>query len=161
ITLGVFMAGLFDINNTYSALLPWLIATTMIGGSLGMLALIFPIPLNAVYRYKWFKWLPLAISTVLTLLGIVIFLNPPTINRFSGAWQPGLFFAFLMLIVLTVNLVQPRANAASAAIRDQTNSVLIGITLATVPLFIWIVDEILRATLNAPIFNVNTSATMP
>src|SRR6476659_1701774 len=61
ITLGIFMAGLFDINNTYAALLPWLIGTTMIGSSLGMLALLFPVPLNAVYRYKWFKWLPLAI----------------------------------------------------------------------------------------------------
>ncbi len=161
ITLGIFMAGLFDINNTYAALLPWLVATTMIGSSLGTLALIFPVPINAVYRYKWLKWLPLAISLPLTLFGIIIFLSPPNPNSFADAWQPGLFFAVLMVIVLAVNLLQHRATAISAAIRDQTNSVLIGITLATVPLLIWIVDEVLRSTLNSPIFNINTSATMP
>ncbi len=161
ITLGVFMAGLFDINNTYAALLPWLMATVMIGSSLGTLALIFPIPVNAVYQFKWLKWLPLVLNLPLLVFGVYLFLNPPTANSFADAWQPGIFYAVLMLIVLTINLIQRRANAISAAIRDQTNSVLIGIALATVPLLIWIIDEILRNLFNTPLFNVNTSATMP
>ncbi len=160
-TLGIFMAGLFDINNTYIALLPWLLATTLIGSSLGTLALIFPVPINAVYQFKWLKLLPLALNIPLVLFGVYLFQNPPNANSFADAWQPGIFYAVLMLIVLTINLVQRRASAISAAIRDQTNSVLIGITLATVPLIIWIVDEVLSNLLNSPIFNVNTSATMP
>ena len=161
ITLGVFMAGLFDINNTYAALLPWLLATTMIGSSLGTLALIFPVPMNAVYQFKWLKWLPLILNLPLLILGVYLFLNPPTASSFADSWQLGIFYAVLMLIVLTINLLQRRANAISAAIRDQTNSVLIGIVLATVPLLIWIVDEILRNLFSTPLFNVNTSATMP
>jgi signal transduction histidine kinase len=160
-TLGIFMAGLFDINNTYIALLPWMVATTLIGSSLGTLALIFPVPLNAVYKFKWLKLLPLALNIPLVLFGLYLFQNPPNANSFADAWQPGIFYAVLMLVVLTINLAQRRATAVSAAIRDQTNSVLIGITLATVPLIIWIVDEVLRNLLNSPIFNVNTSATMP
>lgn len=160
-TLGIFMAGLFDINNTYIALLPWLLATTLIGSSLGTLALIFPVPINVVYKSQWLKLLPLALNIPLVLFGLYLFQNPPNANSFADAWQPGIFYAVLMLIVLTINLLQRRASAVSAAIRDQTNSVLIGITLATVPLLIWIVDEVLRNLLNSPIFNVNTSATMP
>jgi signal transduction histidine kinase len=161
ITFGIFMAGLFDINNTYVALLPWLLATTLMGSALGTFAFIFPVAMTIVYRHQWIKWLPLAINIPLVIFGVIIYFNPPTPNSFADAWQPGLFFAVLMLIVLAINLVQRRATAISTAVRDQTNSVLIGLALATVPLAIWIVDEILRNTLNTPFFNINTSATMP
>lgn len=161
LTFGVFMAGLFTINNTYTALLPWLLATLFIGAPLGTLALIFPIRLNIVYRYPWIKWLPLALNIPVALFGLYLFLTPSSGKSFPDVWQPGLFYGVLMLIVLTINLVQRRAKATSAVIRDQTNSVLIGIALMVVPLFIWIIDELLRNVFNAPIFGINTSATMP
>ncbi|MCA0455842.1 MAG: GAF domain-containing protein [Chloroflexi bacterium] len=161
LTFGVFMAGLFSLNNTYTALLPWLLATLVIGAPLGTLALVFPVRLNAVYRYPWLKWLPLAFNMPITLFGVSLFLSSSVGKSFPDVWQPGLFYGVLMLIVLTVNLVQRRAKATSPTIRDQTNSVLIGIALMVVPLFIWIIDEVLRNLFNTPIFGVNTSATMP
>lgn len=161
ILLGIFMGGLYNSNNTYIGLLPWLLATLFIGGTLGTLALTFPVRLNALFRYKWLEWLPLLINVPIALISLVLYVSPPSAYAFPDTWQMGIFYAVLMLVVYAANLVRWRTMAPSPAVRDQTNTVLIGITLTLVPIIIWIVDTVLRTLSNTTIFSLNTSAIMP
>jgi signal transduction histidine kinase len=161
IALGVFMGGLYDINNSYAALIPCLVATLFIGGGLGTLALTFPTRLNVLYRYPWMEWLPFAVNIPIAIVGLTRFLNPPSPDSFVETFQLGIFYGALMLVLFVVNLLRQRTVAVSPALRDQVNTTLIGITLTTAPLVIWVIDTAAFALAKSTVFAVNTSATMP
>lgn len=160
-TLGIFMTGVYDTNNGYHLLPLWLVGTLFIGGFLGTLALIFPVKASALFRRPWLQWLPLAFNVIIAIVGIFWFFNPRTPYDYPDIWQLGVFYAILMLVLMTVNLLRRRAVATSPAIRDQTNTVLIGVALSLAPIAIWILDTLLRSLLNSTIFAINSSALMP
>lgn len=161
ITLGIFMAGVYDTNNGYHLLPLWLVGTLFMGGFLGTLALIFPVKISALFQRPQLQWLPLAVNTIIALVGVFWFFNPQTPYDYPDIWQLGVFYAILMLVLITINLVRRRAVATSPAIRDQTNTVLIGVALSLAPIAIWILDTILRSLFNSTIFAINSSALMP
>ncbi|MEZ4670519.1 MAG: GAF domain-containing protein [Anaerolineae bacterium] len=161
ISLGIFMGGLYDINNSYAALIPCLLATLFIGGFLGTLALTFPGRLKILYRYQWLEWLPLLLNIPIAIIGISRFLNPPSPDSFVETFQLGLFYAALMLVLYVFILLRQRTFAVTPSLRDQVNSILIGIGLTTAPLAIWIIDTAAFAIARSNVFTINTSATMP
>ncbi len=158
---GVFMGGLFDINNTYAVLPLWLLATALVGGPLGMLALNFPVRQNVVYRFPAIEYLPLLVSAVIAVGSLLLYFNPPAGLVFADTWQPGIFFALLMLILFAVNLFRQRATAISPAVRDQVNTLLIGLALTLTPTILWLVDYSARTFFKTPFLSINSSAMTP
>lgn len=159
--LAIFMVGMFNVNNTYQLLVIWLAATWGVGAALGALALTFPIPLTLLYRMPRLVYLPAVGSVIGFVVSLLLYLNPPNRTVFPDVWQPGVFYAVLMLITLAGNLIRHRHLATSTGLRDQANTVLIGIALTASPILIWAVDALMWALTNTNFLRINTSALMP
>ena len=161
LTQGLFMAGAFDINNTYVLSGVWLLATLFIATPVATLALIFPIKVTPLYRWPRLIYVPLLINIVVAAICFSIYLNPPTPQSFPFSFQPGLFLTAGAAALLFVNLLRRRIRATTPVIRDQSNTVLIGIALTIAPILFWVVNTVAQAlTGNTPIM-FNTSAIMP
>jgi signal transduction histidine kinase len=158
VTLAIFMAGLYDIDNTYALVPFWLLATLFIGSSLAMLALVFPVKVITLYHRPWLLWSPLALNAVIAVVAFVIYFRPPSPQLFILPYQLALFTAIAAMIVFMIALLRRRAVATSAVIRDQSNIVLVGILLTLSPVSIWVLTTVLGPS--AP-FYLNTSAVMP
>lgn len=161
LTLGMFMGGSFDVNNTYMLLPLWLVSTMFIGAALGSLALSFPVKVTMVYRYPVLHALPFALSVGLSALSLFLYFAPPSPYSFPDSWQVGLFWAVLSAIVLTISLYRRRRLAVSSSVRDQSNTALIGMVLAAAPLLFWIVNTVAQQVGARTPIPLNTSAIMP
>ncbi len=158
VTLGAFMAGSFDVNNTYTLIPVWLLATLFIGSGLATLALVFPVRISILYNYPWLHLAPLAINIVIAVAAFANYLRPATPQSFPLSWQLGVFSAIAAVIFLAVCLIRRRAVATAPIIRDQANTVLITIGLTIAPLLVWVISTLTQTI--TPVY-FNTSAIMP
>lgn len=156
--LGVFMAGSFDVNNTYRLIPLWLLAILFMAAPIAALALVFPVRITALFRYPWLLYAPFVATLLLAGAAFALYLNPPSAYSFPDVWQLGLYATALAGILLFINVLHRRRVAASAVVRDQANTVLIGLALTLLPVGFWIVNNVVQQISGQPLVAVNSSA---
>jgi signal transduction histidine kinase len=161
LTQGLFMGGAFDINNTYVLTPLWILATLFIAAPLATLALVFPVKVTALYRWPRLIFVPTLVNALVALACLVIYINPPTPQSFPFSFQPGLFLAVASAAFLFYNLLRRRVRATSPMIRDQSNTVLIGMALTIAPILFWVINTVTQALTGSTPLVFNTSAIMP
>ncbi len=157
----IMMAGVFDLSTTHALLPLWLVATTALGGCLGSLALTFPVPFARVTAQPGLRLLPFIISAAAALLILILNANPPTPQSTLDLPDLAPAVTLLGLLALTVSLFYRRSRAATAAVRDQSTTVLIGVILSFVPVVIWLVNLLAQTLTGHPLVNLNVSVAMP
>lgn len=158
ICLGVFIGGTFDVNNTYMFPGLWLLAVLFLAAPLATLALVFPVRLTLLYRYPWLQITPFVATSILAAVGFYLYLNPPNPQIFGSIIQWGFMAAILATVLLILNLLRRRRLATTPSIRDQSNTVLIGLALALAPIAFWIINLVALQLTNKAAIPVTTSA---
>jgi signal transduction histidine kinase len=161
ICTSLFMGGAADVNTSHTLPPLWIVATSFLGGALATLALIFPMRSMVLYRQPFAQYIPLAISAVLAVVLLAIYFMPPTPQSYTAAWQPAVFGTLLGVALLVAHLWRRREHATSPSVRDQSNTILIGLGLALAPMLIWLVNTLLQNAGAMAVLPFNTSAAMP
>jgi signal transduction histidine kinase len=161
LTQGVFIGGAFDINNTYVLPFVWIVATLFMAAPIATLAMVFPVKVTPVYRWPRLIFLPTIINVIIALACLALYFNPPTPQSFPFTFQPGLFLAVGAAALLFINLLRRRVRATTPMIRDQSNTVLIGIALTVAPILFWAINTVAQALTGSTPIVFNTSAIMP
>ncbi len=157
----VFMGGAGDINTSHTLPPLWLVASSFLGGGLATLGLIFPIKSMTIFRHSYLRFVPLVVSGILAAVVLSIYFRPPSPQSYTVAWQPTVFGTVIGLAVLVVSLLRKRRAASSPALRDQSNTILIGVALAVAPLVLWLLNTIVQNLGQMAVLPFNTSAAMP
>ncbi|MEO8396698.1 MAG: hypothetical protein ABI700_27140, partial [Chloroflexota bacterium] len=161
LTLSVFMIGIFDINTSHQLTPFWIIGTTFAGASLAVMALIFPVKLPIVYRRPGISWLPLMIAALVSAAILVTYYSPSSPqNAVSAVWYPPLA-GIVGMAILVITLIRRRETAPAVVIRDQSNTVLIGLLLSLMLAVVWILNLVVHLLFGYDPIPLNTSAATP
>lgn len=161
ITVAVFVMGLFDLNSTHRLELVWMLATVMGGGSFIALALIFPTRMMISNERPNIRFVPPVAAGLLGLVLYLLYLNPPD-YQFPNTILLGVTtIGLLGMVIFVLRLLRARQRATSLIVRDQANTVLIGVTLALALAAVWQLNNVLRALTAQEFAPLNTSAAMP
>ncbi|MEP7292401.1 MAG: GAF domain-containing protein, partial [Chloroflexota bacterium] len=160
-TFSFFMLGIFDINTTRQLTPLWIVGTTFAGAAMASLGFVFPIKLPIVYRRPEIRWLPLALGAAVSALILVSYYSPSQPqNAVMTIWL-AVFVALAGMGFLVAVLLRRRDAATALAIRDQSNTVLIGILLSLVIAVVWVANLFVRQVFGYEPFPLNTSAATP
>jgi signal transduction histidine kinase len=159
--LSVFMIGIFDTNTTRQLTPFWITGTTLVGTMMGLMALSFPTKLPVLYRRPTVQWLPVAVGVIEAAAILALYFAPPSPQAaIVTLWLP-LGAGLIGMVVLVLALLRRRDAAASIAIRDQANTVLIGMFLSLVIGVVWVLNVGARVLLRADLIPLNLSAATP
>ena len=159
VTLAVLLAGLFDLHTSYRLIPFWLAATAVLGGALATFGLTFPAHGFALSRFPLAEYLPLGIAAV--AMGVFLWLyNLPPSPLFRISLYPTLV-AVLGLFIMELAMLRQRRFAHSAIIRDQSNTILIGLFLSSIPILIWLVNALVQLLTHVPLLAFNEAAATP
>ncbi len=159
--IGSFSAGLFDLNTTFTLSPFWIIATSLGGGAFVMTAFLFPLKLPIIYRRPGIQYVPLVAALLIAALILMIYLNPPSPQAAVTADWLAPLAAIAGLMIFVAVLLRRRSSATLISVRDQVNTVLIGVLLALAVVVVWLLDLALRPLVGATPISFNTSAAMP
>ncbi len=158
---GVFMIGLFDINSSHRLAPVWILGACMLGGSLVGMTLVFPMKLGISLRYPAIRLLPPSITMIIAVIFIELYRNPP--DAVSGnvmlQWSTGT--ALVGAVFMIFGALRSRVLATSIIVRDQSNTILIGISLSFVLSAIWLINLVAPTPDGRALVPLNTSASMP
>ena len=159
--LSLFMLGLFDLNTTRGLTPLWITGTTFTGAAFASMAFIFPTRLTIAHRRPGIQWLPMAFGGLIAAAILVTYENPASPqSAVSALWLPVLA-GLVGMIVLVIALLRRRDSAAARTIRDQSNTVLLGMLLALVIGVVWLLNLGARLLLGYDPLPLNTSAATP
>lgn len=153
------LSGMFDINTMHALIPATTVAAPLLGASLITLALIFPLRSRWLYRQPWLTAAP-GVVGVVAALGLLLLVHNPPYPTFQSA-IPIYIMIVLGVAFLVVRLIDVRANATSATVRDQSNTILIGLALSCAPIVLWLLNLIAMAIDGVPLLPFNTSAGSP
>ncbi len=157
--LAAMLGGLFDLDATHQLIPLWLVANVLIGGSLATFSLIFPTRLNLLYRWPWLAYVPFALCLGLVPVFLWFHQNPP-----SPGFQvniPPFMLVVAGILILIAAMLHQRRYAVSAIVRDQSNTILIGIFLTSVPVVVWLINIVSQTLYSTTAVPFNTSAATP
>jgi signal transduction histidine kinase len=157
----IFIAGLFDQNTTRLLIPLWIFATVMSGGCMGLLALIFPIRSVWLYSRPFLRFVPIGISLALAAVLLMLNARPPYPSYATDNFLIAVFGALCGLGALVFSLLRRRTRATTPIVRDQSNTVLIGIALAAAPIGIWLINVVTRPLLGVSPIAFNERAAAP
>jgi signal transduction histidine kinase len=158
-SMAAFLAGLFDLNTTHTLIPLWIIATTILSASLIALSLIFPIKSGLIYRQPIMIYAPYVLGVIATVGLLWLYIAPPQPATQIGSLT---FFCVLVgFIFMFISLLMSRRHASSYAVRDQSNTILIGLVLTGAPIVLWLVNMLSQFIYAQAVFPVNTSAVTP
>lgn len=161
ITISMFMLGIFDINTTRQLTPLWIVGTTFAGATMAALAFVFPVRLPIATRRPGIQWLAVAAGAVIAGLILLIYESPTTPqSAVTSVWLP-VIAGLAGMALLAFVLLRRRKAATTLAIRDQSNTVLIGILLSMVVAVIWLLNIAVRVLFNVVAVPLNTSAATP
>jgi signal transduction histidine kinase len=161
VILSIFMAGAYDNNNTYQLSGVWLLAISFVGAPVAMLALIFPYQARRVTQYPLLFLVPVGLCLLVFVFAITRYLNPPDPWTYPSTWQSGIILGGVAAVFMGLMLNRQRSRATSTIVRDQCNTILIGLTITAIPLLIWFLNTVLlNLTGQAPLA-FNTSVVLP
>ncbi|MBZ0296367.1 MAG: GAF domain-containing protein, partial [Anaerolineae bacterium] len=157
--LALLSGGLFDLNTTHQFIPLWLLATTMLGAVLVHIAMFFPARLLRLYRQPALVYVPYIFAGVLAALFLTSHFNPPS-PQYQTVLPPFLVMVG-GLLVLVIAMFYHRQHATSVMMRDQSNSVLIGLLLTATPITLWLVNVFAQLISERTLLPFNASAATP
>jgi signal transduction histidine kinase len=128
---------------------------------LAALAFIFPTKTALAFKQPNIQYLPVAFSLLLAAAITYAFLNPMDAESGTSILLLATALALCGLFFLTVVLWRRRRNATNSTVRDQINTVLIGLVLALVVSILWLINTFIRNSTGMEPLPLNTSAAMP
>lgn len=154
--LALVLCGFFDVSTSHMLLPLWVVSATMLAAVLVMLALLFPVRSVLLHHRPWLAYAPLGLGAIAAAALVFMVQYPPAPTFQIGTPAFTLVFAALMTFVLS--LLYHRRQAINVTVRDQSNTVLIGMALSGVPVLIWIVNILSQTIDGAALvpFNVAT-----
>ena len=154
--LALVLCGFFDVSTSHMLLPLWVVSATMLAALLVMLALLFPVRSVLLHHRPWLAYAPLGLGAIAAAALVLMVQYPPAPTFQIGTPAFTLVFAALMTFVLS--LLYHRRQAINVTVRDQSNTVLIGMALSGVPVLIWIVNILSQTIDGAALvpFNVAT-----
>lgn len=161
VTLSIYIMGLFDLNTTsyYPSL--WIIAAVLGAGSFIALAMIFPVRVPLMIDRPTLRFAPPLIGFAAGLAFTLLFWHPFDYLMPNNVLLTCSGLGLLSLIVLTLRTLYVRSRTTSLVVRDQSNSILIGIVLAMLVALVWLANLVAQSLGNPAIIPLNTSAMMP
>ncbi len=148
-------------NTTYTLTPLWIIGTSIGGGVLVMTAFIFPVKLPVVYRRPGIQFVPVLVGVLIAALILMIYANPLSPQSAVTAIWLAPLTAIAGMVIFVLILLRRRGSAVLISMRDQANTVLIGVLLALAVALIWVLNLALRPILGVTPIPFNTSAAMP
>ena len=142
LSLAVFSAGIFNNSTTYFPIPIWIAATILGGGTALMLALVFPTQFASIHRFPTLLYIPVIITAGVIAYGVYQYYAIPTPYDFTDVWQTPIIFAVTSYVLLAGSLIFRRHYAVSSVHRDQVNTSLIGLGLASIPAALWVISTI-------------------
>lgn len=161
ILVALFVMGLFDLNSTHRLEGLWMVATTMGGGSFVALALIFPTRMMIANQSPNLRFVPPLVFGVIGVLLYLLYRSPADYRFPSSVLMWVTSIGVLGMVLFVLRLLRARQRATSLIVRDQANTVLIGVTLALALAIVWQINNLLRAITAQEFAPLNTSAAMP
>ncbi|MCC6804172.1 MAG: GAF domain-containing protein [Anaerolineae bacterium] len=161
LTTSLFMLGIFDLNTTHQLTPLWMIATTFAGAAVMGLAFAFPVKLPIAYRRPSIQWLPAILALMVAGLILASYYSPATPQAASTTLAFPPLAALVGAVFLVIVLLRRREAATSPAIRDQSNTVLIGMLVAVAVGIVWLIILALREVFGYSDLHLNTAASAP
>ena len=157
--LGIMIGGLFDLDTTHVLIPLWLVANFALAGSLATFIMVFPVKPAFLFTRPRLLFLPFALGLVAVPIVLWFYANPPSPGFEINI--PPFLLVVASIITLVVSLLRHRRYAVSAIIRDQSNTILIGMGLTCVPVTIWLINIISQAIHQTTAVPFNISAATP
>lgn len=161
ICLAIFILGIFDINSSLAYVPLWMLATTMGSGAFIALALLFPIRTPIMIERAELRFVPPLAIGALGLLLAYFHVNPPAYSASNALTLTTTGVGLVGLMVLTLRTVYVRRRTTSLVVRDQANSVLIGVLMGLLVGVVWLANLVGRYFGSGDVIPLNTSAMMP
>ncbi len=142
-SIAVVMGCLFDINTTHRLALLWSTALPLAAGTAMHLALVFPWRPRFVRRFPILRLLPYLPTAYLAARSAVVIYDVSRPWEYINRWRDSYLFAavgiFFMLGMLVYRMIRP----PSPVVRQQSRVILLGTTLAFLPIVPWILFNVL------------------
>ncbi|MFN8528977.1 MAG: GAF domain-containing protein [Anaerolineae bacterium] len=161
VLIGIFMLGLFDLDTTHALNTGWMVATISFAGALMAFVLIFPVKASFLYRTSLLRYIPIAISFVLAGIFVYLYVNPSSPETVLVIQQLAVLVAMVSAGITVIVMLDRRRKAATAVVRDQSNTVLIGFLLSLILAVLWLMNSVTQLALGTNAVPLNTSAAMP
>ena len=158
-SLSIVLGGLFDLNASHQLVPLWLIASASLAGAIATFSLLFPIKSTWLFTRPRLLYLPWVISIAAAAFFLWLYDQPPT-PTFEIS-SPSFILIASSFVLLITALWHHRRFATSAVVRDQSNTILIGVILTGVPVVIWMANIISQALNQANAVPVNILAATP
>ena len=159
--LAIFMSGMFDGSSTHALGPIWLVATVFLGGVLITLGLTFPLTAAFIYKYPLLRYVPMIGSVVLAAAVLVQYYTetPQTVGSSAITVSIAVIMSNATLATLLFFYQRPRAR--SPLLRDQSNTLFIGSSLALAPALVWLAGLLIRLVTGQTMLAFSIEATTP
>jgi serine phosphatase RsbU (regulator of sigma subunit) len=137
----------FDLITTHVLSDIWTIGISFLGGSLVVLALVFPEEWSRVKRYRFLRYLPYLISLALAAWGLYALRDSSNPWAYVDPWRYSYIYTSIGIFFFLGVMFYRQFRTASAAIRQQARIVLWGSLFAFTPIAIWMLAPYLGVQL--------------
>jgi signal transduction histidine kinase len=143
-SMAIVIGALFDLYTSHYFTYLWTLAVALCGGSLVMLALVFPQEARILFRAPYLRWLGFFIAILLAFNAFRVLFDYQHPTAYIGAW--GIIYTFVgMSGLFYFGLLGYRAFfSLSPVVKSQARTILIGALLAFGPIVIWLLYTSLR-----------------
>ena len=139
---------LFDSSTTHVGTALWTVAVAQLGGALLSLAMRFPVEWRAVARRPWLLGVPYGLSIILAAWGVWTLYNTATPWAYIPAWGAAYRYAALGALVFIGVTLYHAITSKVPVTRRQARIVLMGGTLAFLPIIIWFLTPLFGVSLS-------------
>ncbi len=151
----------FDLNTSQQLTRLWLTCAVMLGAMLTVIALVFPLPLMVVRARPFLRYIPTVAGFILSGVVVLLHENPATPRgALIGLWvAPAIAISANLFFALT--MLRRRRQATTLVLRDQANTMLLGMGLGSIIGLVWAVNVLIRLFTDTALLPLNTQPTMP
>ena len=139
---------LFDSSTTHAGAVLWTVAVAQLGGALLSLAMRFPVEWRAVARWPWLLGVPYSLSIILAAWGVWTLYNTANPWAYIPAWGAAYRYTALGALVFIGMTLYHAITSKSPVTRRQARIVLMGGTLAFLPIIIWFLTPLFGVSLS-------------
>lgn len=136
-SVAIALGALFDTYTVHAFTYLWTFAMAMVGGSLFMLALLFPHRSQLIEKRPWSIWLSLLPVVVLMVIAFPRLYNLNNPLPYADAWAYEFLYVGLAIFSYLGWTASQRYRSQSPIVREQARIILIGALLAFIPIGIW------------------------
>jgi PAS domain S-box-containing protein len=140
-SIALMMGGLFEINSTHRLAVLWGASVPFAAATAMHLALVFPQTPRFAERYPFLRLLPYVPATFFAIRTALSVYNTNNAWLYIAHFRDSYLFAGLGIFFLLAMLVYRLIRPPSPLVRQQSRIILLGTTLAFLPVIPWVVTS--------------------